>query len=206
MKILMSSLHADSLVLSVSAVRTKLLTVQDVVDRTFQNCLVQSRNAVRSTENSLELSSILFTPPTSQDKAVFRPDSDQCKLCNVSVWSRSEVMSINVNFPTSPAMLKMTISKWFQSGEICHLPVAHSIGSNQTEKDKINFDKQILWEYKSYCTKAAHGPSTAGQGQARPSWTRSGRARPIHSSIIRFIILLFLLRLLHVKLLKTISK
>ena len=38
--------------------------------RKFRNCFAQSGNAVRTTENSLDLSPILFTPPTRQCRLV----------------------------------------------------------------------------------------------------------------------------------------
>ena len=41
-----------------------------IIDRKFLNCLVQSWNAVRTTENSVDLSLILFTPLTTHDKTV----------------------------------------------------------------------------------------------------------------------------------------
>jgi len=50
--------------------------VKTVGDRKFRNCFVQSRDAVRTTENSLDLSTILFTPPTRQDS---------CRLCELDL-------------------------------------------------------------------------------------------------------------------------
>jgi len=46
-------------------------------DRTGQNCLVS--NISRTTENSLDLSPIQFTPPTRQDKTVL-----SVRLCGVN--------------------------------------------------------------------------------------------------------------------------
>jgi len=47
-------------------------------DRTGQNCSVS--NIFRNTENSLDLSPILFTPPTRQDKTVLSCPSRWCEL------------------------------------------------------------------------------------------------------------------------------
>jgi len=56
--------------------------VKTVGDRKLRNCIVQSRNVVRTTENSLDLSPILFTPPTRQDKTVL---SCPCRCCELSI-------------------------------------------------------------------------------------------------------------------------
>ena len=55
--------------------------VKTVGDRKFRNCFVQSQNAVRTTENSLDLSPILFTP--RQDKTILTVLS--CRWCELGI-------------------------------------------------------------------------------------------------------------------------
>ena len=57
-----------------------LRQVNTVDDRKFRNCFVQSQNAVRTTENSLNLSSVLFTPLTRQG-SLFCP----CRWCKLGI-------------------------------------------------------------------------------------------------------------------------
>ena len=72
----------DCLILSCPCRRCeqKWRQVKTVDDRKFRNCFVQSRNAARTTENSLDLSPILFTPPTRQYKTVFFCPCRRCEL------------------------------------------------------------------------------------------------------------------------------
>jgi len=51
-------------------IKASWLSFEAVGDRKFRNCFVQSRNAVRITENSLDLSQVLFAPPTRQEETV----------------------------------------------------------------------------------------------------------------------------------------
>ena len=74
-------------------------------DRKFRNCFVQSRNAVRTNENSLYLSPILFTPSTRQSKTVLFCPRGWCEL----VWTRS-LSQFRLNWLFIESML---VRKWY---------------------------------------------------------------------------------------------
>ena len=78
----------DCIVLSVNRIGDKSrLSVTGNFD-----CFVQSRNAVRTNENSVDLSTILFTSPTRQDKTFL---SCPCQWCN-EAWPKPTVYNRNI--------------------------------------------------------------------------------------------------------------